>query len=40
MHSIQNADLSNFQLEDLPMDKLDKLNQAKLLTEVKWRRGR
>lgn len=31
IHSIKNADLINLQREDLPMDKLSSLNQAKLL---------
>jgi hypothetical protein len=38
--TIQNNELINLKLEDLPMAKLDELNQAKLLTDVKWRRGR
>lgn len=34
--TIKNDELMNLKLEDLPMEKLDELNQAKLLTEVKW----
>lgn len=35
--TLQNDELINLELEDLPMDKW---NQAKLLTDVKWGRGR
>jgi len=37
--AIQNDELMNLKVEDLPMEKLNPLNQAKL-TDVKWGRGR
>lgn len=38
--TLQNDELMNFKLEDLLRDKLEELNQAKPLTDVKWGRGR
>jgi len=35
--TIKNDELMNLKLEDLPMEKLDELNQAKLLIDVEWR---